>query len=378
MNIVGIVTEFNPFHAGHQHLIDTIKEELHPDGIVAIMSGDYVQRGIPAIYDKYMRTRKALVAGVDVVLELPVHYALSSAEQFAYGAVSILHSLGIIDTLAFGVETDNSEPSSQPFWEIADFFQKEPEEFKERLKYYVKEGNSYPKARFLAFSDYQQNKEDTSHLLPLLQSPNNILGVEYAKAIKKCNSLIQIYPIKREGNISAHGIRNNRKQEKKRGIYIEDFSSYFQWKIAKEKEISNVLDFSTELKQRLLHVNKPELLLPDVIALCKTKQYTYTRISRCIMRYLLEIDENTSCNWQFARVLGLQKSSSFLLKEMRKRASIPIVQKYFQDSHMLSAQTQQALQINTMCHDRYAAVAAHKYPGEWKVKTEAENGVIFI
>ena len=187
MNIVGIVAEFNPFHDGHQHLINTVKEQLHPDGIIVIMSGDFVQRGTPAIYDKYTRTKKALLSGADLVIELPAHYALSSAEEFAFGAVSILHSLGIIHTLAFGVETASAYPSKIPYLTLADFLLNEPVAYQNLLQNYIKSGNSYPVARKKALFDYAAQNESIKPFLSLLDTPNNILAIEYAKAVLKLN-----------------------------------------------------------------------------------------------------------------------------------------------------------------------------------------------
>ena len=143
MKTLGIITELNPIHNGHTHLMQTAKEQTGADFVVLIISGDYVQRGIPAIIDKYERTRMALQNGADLVLELPVYYSLASAEFFARGAVSILDRLGIIDTLAFGSESGNLSLLT----EIAVLLNEEPAAFQNILSDQMKKGFSFPAAR---------------------------------------------------------------------------------------------------------------------------------------------------------------------------------------------------------------------------------------
>ena len=379
MNIIGIVTEFNPFHDGHQHLIDTIKKQLHPDGIVVIMSGDFVQRGAPAIFDKYTRTKKALVSGVDLVIELPVHYALCSAEEFAYGAVSILHSLGVVNTLAFGVETTEPYPSATPYFQMADFLLNEPASYQILLQQYIKAGFSYPVARKKALYDYSSKDSNLTPLLPLLETPNSILAIEYTKAISKLNSPITLYPVKRKGTISAHRIRDIGQQTKKQGIFINDFTIPFHWKLTNTTVKPDICDFSSELYHRLLQVYEPSKTLLQLIEDCKTKQYTYSRISRCFMRFVLDLDCNSDTyNWNFARILGFRKDNSKIIAKIKKTRNIPIIQKINSDTDHLSFEYSNAIRVNNLCHNRYASIAAQKYKGTWQLKTEEENGIIMV
>lgn len=209
MKTLGIITELNPIHNGHIHLMQTAKEQTGADFVVLIMSGDYVQRGIPSIIDKKERTYMALQNGADLVLELPVYYSLASAEFFARGAVSILDRLGIIDTLAFG-----SESGDLPLLtEIATLLNEEPAEFKNILNDQMKKGFSFPAARQAAilstlsmsddkdltgFSDTVNQDQALNRRTDLI-SPNNILGIEYLCALQEAHSSIKPFTIKRIG-----------------------------------------------------------------------------------------------------------------------------------------------------------------------------------
>ena len=179
MNTIGIIAEFNPFHNGHLHLIESCRQSLHADRVVVIMSGDFVQRGAPSVVDKFTRTRMALECGVDAVIELPVYYALSSAEFFAQGAVSILDKLGCIDYLCFGSECGDLSLLT----DAARILNSEPDSFKDILGKELKNGVSYAAARetaLLACLGCSVESEESAK--SVLSEPNNILGVEYISA----------------------------------------------------------------------------------------------------------------------------------------------------------------------------------------------------
>ena len=177
MNTIGIIAEYNPFHQGHAYQIQEAKKQFHADNVVVLMSGNYVQRGTPAITDKYTRTRMALSAGADFVFELPVIYATSSAENFAFAGVSILNRLPFINGISFGCET----PNINDIKEIALLLCQEPDTFKQELQLALKSGISYPAARKKAVLSYCQKQqtifqtEDT--ISSLLSNPNNILAI---------------------------------------------------------------------------------------------------------------------------------------------------------------------------------------------------------
>lgn len=174
-----IIAEYNPFHKGHLYHINKTKEKTGDSNIIAIMSGNFTQRGEPAILDKVLRTKMALLNGVDMVLELPVEYATGSADVFAFGAIDIINKSNFIDTLSFGSESGDITA----FSDIADVLNTEPEEFKTLLKMELGKGASYPVARALALSSYL-NRD-----ISFLNNPNNILALEYTRALKRTEAL---------------------------------------------------------------------------------------------------------------------------------------------------------------------------------------------
>ena len=192
MNITGIITEYNPFHNGHKFHLEESKKQTKSDGTICIMSGNFVQRGGPAIIDKWKRTELALNNGVDLIIELPTFYAVSSAEFFAKGAVSILNSLNIVNNLFFGSEIGDAKALS----EIAKVLVSEDERFQNILKENLSLGLTFAKAREKSLIEYLNSSEINN----IITSSNNILGIEYIKAILKLNSSINPVALKREGS----------------------------------------------------------------------------------------------------------------------------------------------------------------------------------
>ncbi len=213
MKVAGLIVEYNPFHNGHLYHLEQSKKLTGADCIVCIMSGNFIQRGEPALVNKWARAKMALLSGADLVIELPLVYAMSSAEFFAYGAVSILNSLNIVDYLCFGSESGSIDELDN----IADILVWEPQAYKELLKNHINKGISFPSARQKALADYLNIG---SASLNILSESNNILAVEYLKALKRTESQITPVTIKRinntyntcdlTGNISsATAIRRN-------------------------------------------------------------------------------------------------------------------------------------------------------------------------
>ncbi|MCI9525594.1 MAG: nucleotidyltransferase family protein [Lachnospiraceae bacterium] len=217
MNVVGIIAEYNPFHRGHEYQILKLRELCHADYVIIAMSGNFVQRGAPALMDKYSRTLMALSCGADLVLELPSLFATASAEYFSTGGVCLLNGAGVVTHLGFGAETNNTQLLSA----LADVLSKEPEHYRENLRRELKAGASFPAARSAALRNYiatdmpslLQNCqiEDNSPDLPLsyttfkeiedvLASPNNILALEYLQALAASGSAIIPTPIFRKGS----------------------------------------------------------------------------------------------------------------------------------------------------------------------------------
>lgn len=200
MKVIGIIAEYNPFHNGHACQIEELKRKTGADYIVAAMSGDFVQRGAPAIVDKYTRARMALTCGIDLVCELPVLWATSSAEDFAMAGVTLFEKMGCVCGICFGAETDDLELLAS----LADVLAEEPEPYRDRLSEGLRQGMSFPLARaaalygYLADHPFLYDKEH-SDLSSLLECPNNILAIEYLKAMKRRGSQLTPYLIPRRG-----------------------------------------------------------------------------------------------------------------------------------------------------------------------------------
>ena len=208
MKTAGIIAEYNPFHKGHEYQIRYTKEKLGADYVIVAMSGDYVQRGTPALISKHLRAEMALRCGADLILEMPVSVSTASAEAFAMGGVSLLNSLGVVDMLCFGSESGEISALK----ELAEILVKEPEEYKRLLKSFLSQGLSFPAARSQALTEYFKNPRNftgddfdgvltplLNQITQLLNTPNNILGIEYCKALLRLNSKIQPVTIRRKG-----------------------------------------------------------------------------------------------------------------------------------------------------------------------------------
>jgi predicted nucleotidyltransferase len=366
MKISAIISEYNPIHKGHVHHINRTKELADSDAIICIMSGNYVQRGIPAIIDKWNRTKAALECGADLILELPVVYSLSSAEFFAQGAVSLLSSLGVIDSISFGSEIGDINF----IMKIANVLLKEPCELKNKLKLNLDKGYAYPKARSLALINYFTEVEGISNnnLSESLNSSNNILGIEYCKSLLKLKSSIKPYTIKREGSTyndkdlnsifsSATSIRKYIKDNKsidelrehmpdksyellkglKNANYPFVFESlmlpFIKYKYFNHKEsLISLPDVSEGLHNRVYEGLLNENSYEDLIGKIKSKRYTYTRISRILCQYFVGFDnyptdELRSQPSPYCRILGFNKEGMKALKHIKKNSSIPVYTK---------------------------------------------------
>lgn len=195
MKVAGVITEYNPFHNGHKYQLEQIKRQTSADYIIVVMSGDFVQRGEPAIIDKYERTRMALLSGADLVLELPAVFATASAEFFAGGGVSVLKNTGVVDMLCYGVESVDHELTKL----VAGVLKNPPAEYSASLARLIQGGMSFPAARSRALCEYFRDTYDSASekLDAFIASPNNILAIEYEKALMDCD--ITGFPIQRVG-----------------------------------------------------------------------------------------------------------------------------------------------------------------------------------
>ncbi len=339
----GIIAEYNPFHKGHKYHIDeTIKKTN--DSIVAIISGNFVQRGEPAMADKHTRAKMALLNGVSIVLELPVEYATASADVFAMGAVNILDSCGIVDSISFGSE----KGETKTFEYIAEILNSEPIKFKEILKAQLNKGLSYPTARNTALEKY------TGKHLDFLNKPNNILGLEYMRQLKKINSSVKPITVERfvsdynslelsgeissasairtalaDNNISALSAVPKNCVEMIKDKYIPTINDYsnilaYILRTKSAEEISVIADITEGLENKIINTNFNKVT--DLLENIKSKRYTYSKLQRALLHIILNINKEDQLKKpQYIRVIGFRKDKKELLSEMTKKAKLPVV-----------------------------------------------------
>ena len=361
MKVCGIIAEYNPFHNGHAYHIQKTKEITGAEAIIAVMSGNFVQRGAPALFDKWTRTKMALMNGVDLVIELPTYYATSSAEYFAQGSVGLLDSLGVVDCLSFGSKTTDIDTLKR----IANILYLEPNDYKDILQSELKKGVSYPIARSNSLKTFMKKEYDAKYITEILLDSNNILGIEYLKALMYNNSQIIPNAIQRKGedynsvNIvdgicSATAIRKILEKddiENLKEVIPESSFNIINSELLNgrlpmdlrnfEKEIFYVLrksltqdlfelsDVSEGLENLLKKTSNETTEIEKLIDMLKSKRYTRTRIQRILLHALLNItkDEvnNYKYNPQYIRVLGFTKKGEKLLTQIYNKANIPIV-----------------------------------------------------
>lgn len=392
MNVAGIIAEYNPFHKGHRYHIEETRRLTGADYIIAIMSGDFTQRGIPACLDKFTRAECALACGADIVLELPFCYAVGSAEYFASGAVSILDRLGVIDSLCFGAET--TAPVSL-FTDTAAFLCEEPPAYRGALQEGLRAGLTFPGARLSAARSFLN--EDA---LSLLSSPNSLLGLEYCKALYRRNSSVTPVIIARSGSgyhdvriaaagySSASAVRTlltpgtsfpeaflselpEPAADILRGkpyapLFAEDFFLLYRMAIdTAAEELSSYADVSPELAARL-SARFPVCNYETFLAHMKTKQYTRTRIERCLLHILFGLHSDTLTRFRredtgYARILGFRETAAPLLKHMKKTASLPLITKFAQKDKRCNALENELLSFDLLAADCYNRAACQKY-----------------
>ena len=370
--VLGIIAEYNPFHNGHLFHLNESKKLTGSSYTVAIMSGNFAQRGNTSIIDKWSKAKSAIECGVDLVVELPVLYSTSSAENFAEGAIKILDSLKVVDYLSFGAETADINLLNN----IATVLNEEPKEYKSLLSEELKKGLSYPKARENALMIYLNDIKKYSNVL---SSPNNILGIEYIKAVKRFSSSMEICTIQRKGqgyndisvpggeNASAAAIRNMLTGDKRgdeavdripacaRDIFREavdngmimtpdDFSYLLNYKIYSIMRddsalLLNYSDVGMQLANKISRLYGKEHFdgsWKELIMKLKSRELTYTRISRALTHILLDIKLDAWNNPpQYARILGFDKAGSDYLKAIRKTCAIPLITKVADESWLL-------------------------------------------
>ena len=353
MHVTGLITEYNPFHNGHLFHLKKARETAGADYTAVVMSGSFVQRGAPAVFDKYSRTRAALLSGADLVFEMPAPFSTASAREFASYAVALFTALGAVDSICFGSECGDLEPILR----AARLLNEESEPFKKRLQDFLKEGKTFPEARSAALA------EEGAEEAKLLSSPNNILGVEYCQAVLRQRSPLSCFTIKREGNgyhdPSLNGALGSAlavRQALQSGtdvqalrfllpdpsfdsvcrsipVFLDDFSGLLNYRLLTEQEPERYAEIRPELAARIKKLAPGFASFDQRIKELKSRQLTYTGVSRGLIHLILGIEQRQMDLFKeagfapYARILGFRKSAAPLLRRIKENSSIPVISK---------------------------------------------------
>ncbi|HHV18311.1 MAG TPA: nucleotidyltransferase [Thermoanaerobacterales bacterium] len=365
MNVIGVIAEYNPFHKGHLYQLNTVRKVLKPDGIIVILSGNFVQRGEPAVFDKWARAEMALHGGADLVIELPVCFSTATAEIFAESAVKLLSQTQIVNTLSFGIE----EYHEKELFYLGKLLSEEPILLKKLIKDYLKTGVSFPSAREKAVAKYISSKNENLNvqlISKLLKKPNFILAVEYIKAIVKLGVKFSIFPVLRKGHgyhdkefteqyASASGIRQalffhgldisngiikslpdstlrimKREIESNRTpVFLQDYETIILYVLRRmqPRELTAYFDVEEGLENRIKKSAQFGGNLDQLISRIVSKRYPETRIQRILTHILLNIPKEMieSRTPQYFRVLGFTQRGSLILRELNKKTTVPII-----------------------------------------------------
>lgn len=412
MKIVGLITEYNPFHNGHLYHIEKAKEITGADSVIVVMSGNYVQRGAPAIMPKHLRAEIALEAGVDILMELPVCYAVGSAEYFAAGAIDLFERLGCVDSICFGSECGDYGLLARVAHILAD----EPEGYRQSLKQALKNGMSFPLARQKALKEYLQDES----LDLVLEQPNNILGIEYIKALYQRKSPMKSYTIKRmvsgyhdtsltgsyssasairrllsfssqsvllekdgmfdepsmsevlgrlEGQVPPSCIRLLEETHHSRyPVYPNDFSLLLKYRLLTEtrESLTKYLDISEDLANRIINNANDFISFDQFSDQLKTREMTLSRICRCLFHILLNIRKEDLLTYkeqgycQYARILGFRKDARRLFSLLKNSSQVPLVTKLTQTGNLSSAGLSM-LKTDILAANLYESIITNKY-----------------
>ena len=419
MKVAGIIAEYNPFHKGHKYQLDRLRELAGPDYIIVAMSGDFLQRGTPALMDKYTRARMSLLQGADLILELPACYATSSAEAFARGGILLLASTGLTDMLCFGAESNDLDRLKS----LARLLNREPDWYRHALLSSLRKGRSFPAARMEALPEYAD----------LLKQPNNILAVEYLKAMEDLALAMEPLLIRREGSgyhdtditaplASASAIREAllhsahrydtssatnhtasapatvqsetdwfaladalpesslkiMQEYEKNSAFLQedDFSQLLHYCLLREtkESLAGYPDITEDLANRLDSQKKNFTSWSSFCRLCNTKDTTYARISRALTHILLNIraENQKHDSLPYLRVLGFRRSAAPLLTQLSSCATVPIITSPAAAEGQLTAQGLAMLHTDIHASDLYRCITTGRtgraYPNEYQRK----------
>jgi predicted nucleotidyltransferase len=360
MKAVGVIVEYNPFHNGHAFHLQAAKEATQSDIVVAVMSGNFLQRGEPALVSKWYRTKMALLNGVDIVIELPYQFATQKAETFASGAISILDAIGC-HALCFGSESGDISS----FLQTIDFLDLHQQEYNENIKFNMKTGVSYPKAMALSF----QAITTTKNLVDLAK-PNNILGYHYIKALKQQKSSIEPVTIKRknadyhdehfatETIASATSIRKALfATDKGKALidqyvpiysnqllneYLSHYGTFHEWEAywhylqfrviqSSPDDLREIYEVEEGLENRLITAALESTSFKEFMGKIKTKRYTWTRLQRVCVHILTNTTKKemvmSTEKATYLRLLGMTKNGREYLNRFKSHFSLPLISK---------------------------------------------------
>ena len=409
MKVVGIIAEYNPFHNGHLYQIKYAKEELRADAVIVVMSGDFVQRGEPAILDKYTRCDMALKNGVDLVLQMPVVASTASAELFAQTGIGMLLSTGVVTDIIFGCEEANREL----FVEIAKILLEESPGFKEVLSESLKSGASFAKARADAVCSVYKGQASKEKLEKFLNGANNILGIEYTKALLLSKKDVLLHPLKRMGighdslestaqYASATLLRKSMMTKKDVSYMVSPYipancleqvvglveDNHFlgaddlsilvhEWLISKEKT-ENILDLSKELQDRIWNLRNEFTTYTAFCDLVKTKNLNHSRIRRALVHMVLSLTESDLMKLKetefvpYIRVLGFGPIGATLLKSIKANTVKPLFVSFGEVAKAMSGPSYDLLQKDLFAADVYRILLTQKtgktFPTEYTRK----------
>ena len=330
--ISGIICEFNPFHKGHKYLIDTVKND---GAVVCAMSGSFVQRGEFAVFDKFTRAKTAVENGADLVIEIPCAYSLKSAEGFARAGVRLLEATNTVEQIAFGAECDNIELLKETARQVV---------LKDKqIKQELKSGVSYPAARRKAVGS------------ELLDTPNNILAIEYLKAASlPCTAVKRIG----EGHdtedrlYSASAIRKELSLDEICSLKNCEVAVLSKLRTMTADDFLNIEDVSEGLENRIVDSVSTSLSIEELYDKIKTKRYAHSRIRRIILKSYLGITKDFSQSVPYIRVLAFNGKGREILAQMKKNADLPIISRY-SDVNSLDEYGRKLFELECKCTDLY-------------------------
>lgn len=410
MKVVGIVAEYNPFHNGHKYQMDKIKKETGADYVIIAMSGNFLQRGVPALCDKFIRTEMALQCGADLVIEIPTLWSTASAEYYAHAGVALLAATGVVTHIAFGAETDDLAS----LLEVSSILKEEPDVYRAVLANSIRSGNAFPVARKNALTTSLPHFTEEK-LNELLNNPNNILALEYLKAMPDS---IQPILIKREGagyhnteidtelpsasaireavfgDAELEAVSNAMPKEAfallknaykcNQLMTTNDFSESLGYCLLSQLHtgFASYADCNQDLSNKIKNALNDYVYFEDFIDTLKTKDMTYTRVNRCLLHILLGIKQADYTIGRaiglapYLRILGFKNESSNILSKIKRQSETPIISKAADASTLLDYETNKFFDKDVFASNLYYQHVARK--SGTKPKNEYSNKIVIL